>query len=389
MNEFIEAFTDSVRDGTFIELVLSRPWRDGRAVDESAEKITARPVELKTGRHIQITRHEARRDTHENVPLDGASEAVARLFGASFRNGHLFTTEADIIGKVKGESVRLQRRRPSKEAVDTSHNRDRNYLIPEGIPCPFLCEVGVMTADGRVRAARYDKFRQINRFLELVADIYASLPESGPVRVVDFGCGKSYLTFALHHLLTVIMQREVDIVGLELKSDVVAHCQEIAERLNCQGLRFVAGDMSTWEPAESVHLTVALHACDTATDVALARSVSWGTNAVLSVPCCHHEIASNLARSFLQPVQRHGILHERLSELITDGLRAELLEEHGYRTQVLEFIDLEHTQRNLLIRAVRRSADGAPERSGDSSVTRLLQTLGVESCTLRQLLSEG
>ena len=389
MNEFIDAFADSVRDGTFIELVLSRPWRDGRADAESAEKLTARPVELQSGPHLQITRHEPRRETHENVTSNEASDVIGGLFGSCFRNGHLFTTVADITGKVKGDSVRIQRRRPTKQAVDTTHNRERQYLIPEGTPCPFLIEVGVMTAEGRVRAAKYDKFRQINRFLELVADIYDSLPDTGPISVVDFGCGKSYLTFALHHLLTVVKQREVDIVGLELKSDVVAHCQEIAERLNCKGLRFQAGDMSTWEPAGEVHLTVALHACDTATDVALGRSISWGADVVLSVPCCHHEMAVSLDRSFLKPVQRHGILHERLAELLTDSLRAEVLEEHGYRTQVLEFVELEHTQRNLLIRAVRRGGERHNESSTGSQVDDLLQSLGVKSFALRRFLADA
>lgn len=388
MNDFIQEFTESVQNNTFIELVLSRPWRDGRADDELAEKITARRIDLKSGRVIQLTRHEPRRDTHENIALENVADVVSRLFGSRFRNGHLFTTDADITGKVKGESVRVARRNPSKVAVDATHNRQKQYLIPDGTPCPFLIDVGVMTAEGRVRAARYDKFRQINRFLEFVADVYESLPETGPIRVVDFGCGKSYLTFAVHHLLTAVMGREVDIVGLELKADVVAHCQDIANRLACQGLRFVAGDMSTWEPDEAVHLTVSLHACDTATDVALARSVTWDADVILSVPCCHHDVAAQLKRSFLAPVQRHGILHERLAELLTDGLRAAILEQHGYGTQVLEFIDMEHTQRNLLIRAVRRPQGSRSTDESARTVDGLLASIGLESNALQRLLAD-
>jgi hypothetical protein len=386
MNEFTTAFAESLRDDSFIQIVLSRPWRDGRHGPELIERVTARPVDVKAGRRIQLTRHETRRETHENLLPDEAIESVTQLFGERFRNGHLFTAEADVIAKTKGDEVRVTRRSPTKQMADVSHNREKQYLIPDGIPCPFLIEVGVMSADGRVRAARYDKFRQVNRFLEFVSDVYASLPDDGPIRVVDFGCGKSYLTFALHHLLTAVHGRTVEITGLDLKADVVEHCNGIADRLNCQGLRFVAGDMSTWEPSESVHLTVSLHACDTATDVALARSVSWQSQVILSVPCCHHELASQMDRSFLAPVQKHGILHERLAETLTDGLRAAILEEHGYRTQVLEFIDLEHTPRNLLIRAVRRNCDEATPNSLSESIAALMAAAGLETCSLERLL---
>jgi len=386
MNEFLIAFANSLQDGSFIQIVLSRPWRDGRHGPEVIERVTARPIELKTGRRIQLTRHETRRETHENLLPDETVESVTRLFGEQFRNGHLFTSDADVIAKTKGAEVRVTRRSPTKQLPDVAHNREKQYLIPDGIPCLFLIEVGVMAADGRVRAARYDKFRQVNRFLEFVSDVYASLPEDGPIRVVDFGCGKSYLTFALHHLLSAVHGRDVEITGLDLKADVVEHCNGIADRLNCHGLRFVAGDMSTWEPSESVHLTVSLHACDTATDVALARSVAWESQVILSVPCCHHELASQMSRSFLAPVQRHGILHERLAETLTDGLRAAILEQRGYRTQVLEFIDLEHTPRNLLIRAVRRTRDEPAPSGLSDGIVALKTAIGLPECTLEKLL---
>lgn len=386
MNEFVTAFAQSLQGGSFIQLVLSRPWRDGRDAETPVERITARPVDLQTGRRIQVTRHETRRETHENLLPDDAINVVDQLLGEQFRHGHLFTSDADVVAKFKGGSIRVRQSGPTKRPVTVTHNREKEYVIPDGVPCPFLIEVGVMTSEGRVRAPRYDKFRQVNRFLEFVSDVYESLPGTGPIRVVDFGCGKSYLTFALHHLLTAVHGREVEITGLDLKTDVVEHCNGIADRLNCRGLRFVAGDMSTWEPSEPVHLTVSLHACDTATDVALARSIAWDSQVILSVPCCHHELASRMDRSFLPPVQRHGILHERLAETLTDGLRAATLEQHGYRTQVLEFIDLEHTPRNLLIRAVRRRAGESAPDGLHESILALKTAAGLDSCELERLL---
>lgn len=387
MNEFITAFSESLQTGDFIQLVLSRPWRDGRGSDDETEKVTARFVDVKSGRNVQFTRHEARRETHENQSPDDAVSTVTELLGTQFRNGHLFTAAADFRAKVKGDSIRVSRQKPSKQASDTAHNREKQYLIPDGAPCPFLIEVGVMTPEGRVRASRFDKFRQINRFLEFVADVYPSLPETGTLRIVDFGCGKSYLTFALHHLLTSVYGREVDLIGLDLKADVVAHCNEIAQRLKCTGLRFVAGDMSTWNPDESVHLTVSLHACDTATDMALARSIQWQADVILSVPCCHHELSASISREFLPDVQRHGILHERLAETLTDGLRSAILEQHGYRAQVLEFIELEHTHRNLLIRAVRRTVADTPPLASDVSIQSLKSAFGLDVCELERLLA--
>jgi hypothetical protein len=228
-------------------------------------------------------------------------------------------------------------------------------LIPENVPVPFLVEAGVMTRSGKVRASKQAKFRQINRFLELVDDVLDALPPAGALRVIDFGCGKSYLTFALHHLLTVVRGREVNILGLDRKRDVVRSCARLAGKLECRGLEFRIGEIADQAIEGPVDLAVSLHACDTATDDALARAVAWRTGVILAVPCCQHELAGLLRSDPWEPLLRHGILKERLAALATDALRAQALEAAGYRTQVVEFIDLEHTAKNLLIRAVRRS----------------------------------
>ena len=196
------------------------------------------------------------------------------------------------------------------------------------------------------------KFRQVNRFLEFVDDVLPDLPANGVLRVIDFGCGKSYLTFALHYLLTELRGRDVDIIGLDLKSEVVRDCQRIAEKLTCHGLRFEIGDIAGYSAAGPVDMSVSLHACDTATDAAIAQAVKWRAKVILAVPCCQHEVFGLLSEEVLPGLLRHGILKERFAALATDALRAAWLETVGYRTQVVEFIDLEHTPKNLLIRAV-------------------------------------
>jgi hypothetical protein len=218
---------------------------------------------------------------------------------------------------------------------------------------PFLVELGVMTPDGKVRAQRYDKFRQVNRFLELVDDV---LPRR-PLRIVDFGSGKSYLTFALYHLLAVERGADVEVVGLDLKEDVIERCRSLAERLGYDRLRFEVGDIALFE-GEPADVVVSLHACDTATDAALERAVRWRAEVILAVPCCQHELAGQLEVEELAPLLAHGILRERFAALATDAARAQLLEAVGYDAQVVEFVDLEHTAKNLLIRAVRKRDTG-------------------------------
>ncbi len=248
---------------------------------------------------------------------------------------------------------------------------------------PFLVELGVMTPEGKVRKSRYDKFRQVNRFLELVDDVVPSLPADGTLRIVDFGCGKSYLTFALHHLLTVLRGREVELVGLDLKEDVIATCSALADRLGSRGLSFRRGEISGFEAGGQIDLVVSLHACDTATDDALAQAVRWESSVILAVPCCQREAYRQIESDLLQPLLRHGLAKERFAALVTDTLRAQLLELAGYRTQLVEFVDLEHTPKNVLIRAVR-GKPAAPESR--RAYEELRDSLGLDPA-LERLLS--
>ena len=218
-----------------------------------------------------------------------------------------------------------------------------------------------------------------------IEDVLEELPKDRTVRIIDFGCGKSYLTFAMYYYLRELQHRNIAVTGLDLKADVIDHCNQLAEKLHYDNLHFEIGDISTYEGATAVDMVVSLHACDTATDYALEKAVKWGAEVIMAVPCCQHELNRQMKCSALQPVLKYGLLKERMAALVTDGLRANLLEQQGYDVQILEFIDMEHTPKNLLIRAVKRKGMQAKSRRGDiSEVTELLQVLP----TLERLLKE-
>ena len=235
---------------------------------------------------------------------------------------------------------------------ELTHNRKKRYILEEGKPVDFLVDLGVMTKEGKIVHARYDKFRQINRFLEFIEDILPRLAKDREVTILDFGCGKLYLTFAMYYYLHELKKYDVRIIGLDLKEDVIANCSQLGKKYGYEKLSFYQGDIASYEGVNQVDMVVTLHACDTATDFALAKAVSWGASVILSVPCCQHELNGQIANEVLTPVFSYGVLKERMAALMTDGLRAQMLECAGYDTQILEFIDMEHTPKNLLIRAV-------------------------------------
>ena len=228
----------------------------------------------------------------------------------------------------------------------------------------FLVGLGVQTPDGRVTRARFDKFRQINRYLEFIEDVIDELPKDRTIRIIDFGCGKSYLTFAMYYYLHELQHRDIQVTGLDLKTDVIKHCNELAEKLGYDRLKFERGDISTYDGTDVADMVVTLHACDLATDYALDKAVKWGARVILAVPCCQHELNRQIKCDPLKPVLKYGIIKERVAALLTDALRANLLEQQGYETQILEFIDMEHTPKNLLIRAVKKNGM-RPKKSAD------------------------
>lgn len=388
MPPVLDEFTDLVRTALtqqrFLSLTLSAPLRrDG----DLPRKQTVRPVVIQQRSLLQWNLQFDRRQTHLNLTADETLQRLQSLFGTEYREGYLYSQDADVIARSSGKGVRIQRRPPSRPVISLlqTHDRPKQYLLPEGVPCPFLVALDVMTPEGRVLKAKQRKFRQINRYLEIVDDVYPSLPAEGTLRIVDFGCGLSYLTFAVHHLLTDIHRRDVDLLGIDQNEHVISRCESIAADLQLSGIRFAQATIDSLATAEPIHLAISLHACDTATDAALAFAVRHQADVILAAPCCQHELATKLECPELEALTRHGILKERFAALATDVLRATGLEAAGYRTQVLEFIDLEHTPKNLLIRAVRRQSAAAGGAALDD-YRRLKDFLGFEKLATDDVL---
>lgn len=328
---------------------------------ESFTKVEVKPIELKGSLHYQFSYHYSNKVTHENLDPQDSLDRLNELFQQQFKQGLIHTAQADYQVLIsKKFKVTILKKNPTKQQVELTHNRKKKYLIEEGTPVPFLMELGVMNAEGKVLAKKFDKFRQINRFLEMIRDVVPHLNKKRKINIVDFGCGKSYLTFALYHYLRNIEGLDIHVIGLDLKEDVIRHCSALAEKMEFNQLRFMVGDINQFQELNQVDMVVTLHACDTATDAALEKAVRWGADVILSVPCCQHELFDQVNNETMAPMLKHGIIKERFAALATDSIRAQLLEIIGYKTQLLEFIDLEHTPKNLLIRAVK---GGSGERT--------------------------
>ena len=327
-------------------IVLSKP---GKAVEYRRVNV------FKKAGSYQIEKLTAKQAFHENVNKDVLADRIAQWLSGAFRqlNGFGNGTEYIFLVSKKGKVTFKQKKSALAPKMQPEHNRKKRYLLEEGEAIPPLVDMGVFTAEGKVVSAMYDKFRQINRFLEIIDDAVRTLPP-GPLNIIDFGCGKSYLTFVLYYYLTVKCHLTVQMVGLDLKAGVIEKCGQTAKKYGYTGLRFELGDINGYQAPFEVDMVVSLHACDTATDYALYNAIEWGAKLIFSVPCCQHELNGQMESSAFSLLTRYGIIKERFAALTTDAIRANLLEYCGYKTQVLEFVDLSHTPKNLLIRAVKK-----------------------------------
>ncbi|WP_343247776.1 SAM-dependent methyltransferase [Diplocloster hominis] len=329
-------------------------------------KIKIRPMLRREQLFFQAEEFRNHQVFHQNLDVDQVRAYVLEKMENCFKQLQAETKleSVSVLVSKKGRvTVKRQRLKQAKEQGDLSHNRKKQYVLPEGTAVPFLVDLGVMTREGNVVKSKYDKYRQINRFLEFIRDVLPELPKGRQLTILDFGCGKSYLTFAMYYYLKELEGYDIRIIGLDLKKDVIDHCNQLSRRYGYDKLDFLTGDIADYEGVSEVDLVVTLHACDTATDFALAKAVRWNAKVILSVPCCQHELNGQMGSDVLEPLFRYGIIKERIAALATDALRAELLEQQGYRVQILEFIDMEHTPKNLLIRAVKtRKMENSPER---------------------------
>lgn len=346
--------------------------------EDKAVKVRIRPVILKNEIEYQVSEFVGRKVLHSNHGAADVKKKIIDYMTEDFKQAQINMTDAAatiLSSKSKTLTCKYKKAGQLKVQRDLSHNRTKKYIIQEGKPVAFMIDIGVMGQDGKIIRTRYDKFRQINRFLEYIEDILPKLDKERELTIIDFGCGKSYLTFAMYYYLKELKGYNIRIIGLDLKADVIEHCNELRTRYGYDKLDFYVGDIATYKDVDKVDMVVTLHACDTATDYALAKAVKWGAEVILSVPCCQHEANRTIKSDILSPVMDYGILKERMAAIVTDAARAKLLTANGYDTQILEFIDMEHTPKNLLIRAVKSSKEdiSAREKTKD-----MLEALNLE-----------
>ena len=346
--------------------------------EDKAVKVRIRPVILKNEIEYQVSEFVGRKVLHSNHGAADVKKKIIDYMTEDFKQAQINMTDAAatiLSSKSKTLTCKYKKAGQLKVQRDLSHNRTKKYIIQEGKPVAFMIDLGVMGQDGKIIRTRYDKFRQINRFLEYIEDILPKLDKERELTIIDFGCGKSYLTFAMYYYLKELKGYNIRIIGLDLKADVIEYCNELRTSYGYDKLDFYVGDIATYKDVDKVDMVVTLHACDTATDYALAKAVKWGAEVILSVPCCQHEANRTIKSDILSPVMDYGILKERMAAIVTDAARAKLLTANGYDTQILEFIDMEHTPKNLLIRAVKSSKEdiSAREKTKD-----MLEALNLE-----------
>lgn len=379
----IEVF-EEILNADLIDIIISNSTDT-----QTISKVKIRPILLKNELVFQASEYRGTQIFHINYQREDLLDKLSDYFEGLFRQVQIRTNSKNItilISK-KGKTTIKKKLLSGKQIQPQqlmSHNRKKKYILPEDCKAPFLVDLGIMTPEGKIVNAKYDKFKQINRYLEFIEDILPSLPKNKELRIIDFGCGKSYLTFATYYYLSEIKGYSVNIIGLDLKEDVIRHCNELRKSYGYDKLMFMRGDIANYSQEDPVDMVITLHACDTATDHAIAKAVAWGAKVILTVPCCQHELNRQMEVEVLEPILKYGLIKERMAALITDGLRARLLEEFGYRVQVMEFIDIEHTPKNILIRAVKEKGEKS-EESTMESYEKLKEFLSVDP-TLYKLL---
>ena len=360
-------------------------------VDASTfSKTKIRPLLLKGELIFQAEEQRGKQAFHKNLNIDEAILYVENCLAHDFRQGEITSAKGKgtvLVSKKGKMTVKFKQQARIITQKTLEHNRKKQYLLPEGTPVPFLVDLGVMTKEGQIVHSRYDKYRQINRFLEFIEDILPQLDKHKENVIIDFGCGKSYY-------LKELKGYPVRIIGLDLKEEVICHCSELSIRYGYDKLSFTCGDIASYEGVDHVDMVVTLHACDLATDYALEKAVGWDAKVILSVPCCQHELNKQIKNPVLQPVLEYGLIKERMAALYTDAIRAQILEYTGYNTQILEFIDMEHTPKNILLRAVSRKkneispAEEEKRQKAGEQVKELIRFLHADPAIVRLLAPE-
>ncbi len=370
------------------KLILSNP----KTKNFPYRKMTIRPMLIQNHRMMQMERFTDKQAFHENIEPGDLAQALQHALQQEYTQLDGFTKEATYLIKISKKGKVLFKKRPrtgenmaeAQDKAPAGQNRQKHYVLPAELAPQPLIDLGVVTPNGQVIASRYDKFKQINRLIELIGESIE--PQTRALRIIDFGCGKSYLTFVLYYYLTEIRGIEVHMTGLDLKADVIENCRQIASRYAYGNLHFEIGDIAAYQPEGPVDMVISLHACDTATDYALYNAMRWQTQRIFSVPCCQHELAGQMKKQSGGTFTQHGLLKQRFAALLTDALRADLLAAQGYRVDALEFIDMEHSPKNLLLRAVKT---GTADVKAKERVEQAMRQYQVEPTLYRLLYAEA
>ena len=353
------------------------------------QKITARQISLKGKIVIQLEKFTKTQAMHENLTLE---DAVSKLseYAEHYKQMDVYTTTHIYVVKMKDSSdihVSKKQLQNQKQVNVKSQNREKQYILSEGMNIPALVDLGVFTKDFKIVNTKYDKYRQLNRFIEMIDNVI-SKEDKEYYHIVDFGCGKSYLTFVIYYYFTQIKKKRVKVVGMDLKDSVIKHCNEVANKYGYKDLHFISGDIKDYISEEPIDMMVTLHACDVATDIAMFHAINKNARLLFSVPCCHHELNSNIKNDSMHFVLKHGILKDRLSAIYTDAMRGQLLEICGYDVDMLEYVDDEGSLKNIMVRAKKKGIS-------EDKKARLLEELEVfekeinGKCMLHKLLESN
>lgn len=371
----------------FTEIIAARPQKIIFAKPKNKSEKYRKIVITAKKNGYQAEKFTEKQAFHENITLESLCKYCVDLAGMYLQcNTFADNTEFMVMISSKGKVTFKKKDNVIAPKLETTHNRKKNYIIDAASAAAPLIDMGIFTVDGKVVNSMYDKYRQINRFIEIIND-EASKIKKDEINIIDFGCGKSYLTFVLYYYFTEILKKKVNITGLDLKADVIKKCNEAAEKYGYSNLKFELGDINGYKTDREIDMVITLHACDTATDYALFNAINWGAKYIFSVPCCQHELNAQINSDNFSILTRYGILKERFAAIATDAIRANALEMCGYKTQVLEFIDMEHTPKNLLIRAVKSGVSEKNKERAKLEIKRLTDEFSLEP-TLIKLLGE-
>ena len=373
-----------------LKIVISNPKSKNNV---KYRKIEISHVLIKKSILFQIAGYTDTQVFHNNVTYEELKEKLFEYMRV-YKQMNIDSSEyhIDILFNKQGEDRTVVTFKESGKAlsakiVPISNNRQKNYILPEGTDIPVFKELGIFTEELKVVNSKYDKFKQINRFAEMVDDVLRNYPKE-EINVIDFGCGKSYLTFVLYYYLTEIKHIRANVVGLDLKTDVIIKCNNLARKFGYEGLRFEMGNINGYKTPFEVDMVVTLHACDTATDYALFNAISWGAKYILSVPCCQHEVNKQIASESFEGMLKYGIIKERFSSLITDAIRGCMLEYSGYKTDLLEFIDIEHSPKNVLIRAIKSNISSSKREKSYKEARVMSEEFKLDQTLMRLLEAE-